>query len=452
VDINHYFVRPRFIGGGALSAAGGNLKVNLAAGQVYAYNSNWHNDKANPHILHTPDATPIVFDTLDQQTTVHLSNATDIPVTQWDDNSGTLQNIPHNKAGITLLYHSVVLNKTYSLYPQLVYSSLTEAINQLPNYAITVQVPPVLSAGTIYLGAVIAVSQTLDLANPDEALVKSSEGSMLAGGGQTVEELEGLSDVSLANPRNDEGLIYDGNAAVWRNRPRNDLTGWVNQAGHGFSVGDAIFYTTGTWQLASAASSATLAGAVVAEVLDADNFRYHLYGILTWNSHGLTVGVQYYLANAPGVIETSTGNYKQLMLIPWDSNTVFVNIHRDDTTDRASSIKHLVGQTNHGFTLGEAVSWNGVDYQPAQANDPATLAWGLVSLVLNPNTFEYAQLGALNWPSHGLPLNVNLYLSPAVAGGLTDTEPTTPGQVVQMLAIAPDPNSLMIFDYVSVQL
>jgi len=566
VDINHYFVPPQFIAGGALSAFGGNLKLNLDEGQAYAYNSNWHTDKSNPHVRHIPAFSPVTFDTIDQQHTVHLISQTDVPVNQWDNNSGALQAIPVDQAGITLLYYSVILDKTYSLYPQVLYGSLTEAINQLSNYAITAQIPIGLKVGTVYLGAVIAISQTTDLANPDEALVKSSQGSALAGGGQTVEELEGLNDVTLANPRNQEGLVYDGNSAMWRNQPLNELSGWVTQAAHGFTVGQAIRFA-GAWTLADGDSDLTLAQALVGEVLDPDNFRYVLQGMLNWPAHGLTVGSQYYLSNTSGALDTVPGNFSQEILVPLDASSVLINIREDTSTqtvvgqakyrfrtetdatdptfgrikinnavagsatevyindtdddgiDRAiliqsmriddaivlssqisdnryiyvvrgpvvdnggwytipvsvagirgtlaqnerivfstvyrasgsDAIRHSITQVAHGFTVGQAVSFNGTAYVLAQADSETTLAWGLVARVLGADSFEYCQYGRLDWPAHGFAINTDLFLSPAAAGGLTATKPTTAGQFVQMLAIAVDADTVRVFDYVTTE-
>lgn len=72
----------------------------------------------------------------------------------------------------------------------------------------------------------------------------------------------------------------------------------ITQAGHGFTLGQQVYFDGTSWQLAIATGLATLRVATVAQVVDASRFLVMFEGAMQWPAHGLTLGVTYYLSDA----------------------------------------------------------------------------------------------------------------------------------------------------------
>ncbi len=70
----------------------------------------------------------------------------------------------------------------------------------------------------------------------------------------------------------------------------------VNQASHGFVVGNAIYNNAGTWTKAQSDDADTLGIAIVTENTDTDNFVYVANGVTEVTSHGFTVGNYLYVS------------------------------------------------------------------------------------------------------------------------------------------------------------
>lgn len=79
------------------------------------------------------------------------------------------------------------------------------------------------------------------------------------------------------------------------NLPSNKDT--FTKVGHGFVVGDALYFDTGTvtWEKAIANSDVSLVVGFVSGVVDVDNFVIQYSGSFTKTAHGLEVGTYYYL-------------------------------------------------------------------------------------------------------------------------------------------------------------
>src|SRR5574337_803908 len=76
----------------------------------------------------------------------------------------------------------------------------------------------------------------------------------------------------------------------------------VVQTAHGFSVGQAIYYTGTAWALAEANSTATLAIGIVSTVADANDFTVMFEGFINTLS-GLTAGNYYFVSDStPGLV------------------------------------------------------------------------------------------------------------------------------------------------------
>lgn len=77
----------------------------------------------------------------------------------------------------------------------------------------------------------------------------------------------------------------------------------IPQVGHGFAVGEAIYFDGVSWQLAQANAAATLATHLVYRVTDLDNFTAIQSGFMT-GFVGLTPGAYYFVSAAvPGALE-----------------------------------------------------------------------------------------------------------------------------------------------------
>lgn len=101
----------------------------------------------------------------------------------------------------------------------------------------------------------------------------------------------------------------------------------------------------------------------------------------------------------------------------------------------SSSLTRPIAQTAHGFNVGQAVYFNGTEYALAKA-DAATDADvdGLVAAVIDANNFTIQTAGYMpNLGGLGLVAGTDYYLSPTVAGGLTATPPSQPGEVSKPL-------------------
>lgn len=95
-----------------------------------------------------------------------------------------------------------------------------------------------------------------------------------------------------------------------------------------------------------------------------------------------------------------------------------------------------VTQSSHGFSVGNALYLVGTTYTLAMADDVVSAeVVGIVSTVLDTNNFILSTSGYVAGLS-GLTAGETYFLSPTVAGGLTNTRPSITGQVVKPLLVA----------------
>lgn len=91
----------------------------------------------------------------------------------------------------------------------------------------------------------------------------------------------------------------------WK-QANEELRKFINKAGHGFSVGDVLKHSGGTYAKAQADSSANAeAVGIVSKVFDADNFTISFSGYIDGLS-GLTADTVYFLSDATAGLLTST--------------------------------------------------------------------------------------------------------------------------------------------------
>jgi len=106
-----------------------------------------------------------------------------------------------------------------------------------------------------------------------------------------------------------------------------------------------------------------------------------------------------------------------------------------------------VNQASHGFSVGNILRHDGSDYQLAQANTSENAeVIGIVSEVLDANSFKIQFIGIVNYLT-GITPGKSYFLSPTVAGNLTDVEPTTTGQISKPLLTAVSTTGGFFFNY-----
>jgi hypothetical protein len=101
-----------------------------------------------------------------------------------------------------------------------------------------------------------------------------------------------------------------------------------------------------------------------------------------------------------------------------------------------SGASNEVTQNSHGFVIGDVLKFAGGVYAKAKADteDNAEVI-GIVKEVNGDDAFTILNVGYITDLS-GLVANTVYYLSDSVAGGITDTEPTTNGYISKPLLLA----------------
>jgi hypothetical protein len=113
----------------------------------------------------------------------------------------------------------------------------------------------------------------------------------------------------------------------------------------------------------------------------------------------------------------------------------------------STGVTESVVQTAHGFSIGEAIRYNGSSYVASKADSAADAdVVGLVSAVADADNFTVQMAGYLTGLS-GLTAGTDYYLDPSTAGALTSTNPTTAGQVSKPLFQADSATSGFITNY-----
>jgi hypothetical protein len=229
----------------------------------------------------------------------------------------------------------------------------------------------------------------------------------------------------------------------------------VNQVGHGFSAGDVIRSSTAanTYALAQANTSANAEVlGIVIEVIDADNFVFAYDGRVEVGVPVGTPGSAIYLSpTTPGGVTTTVPTVPGQVIKPvgvivesgvaamWFNYRGSSLVSGGGSTGTATEV--TISQTAHGFTIGDVVrsdgSPNSFTLAQADSGDNAEVV-GIVVTVPDANTFSMVTGGEVTaGVPTGTPGDV-LFLSPATAGALTTTKPTTIGHVDKPLAVLVD--------------
>lgn len=110
-------------------------------------------------------------------------------------------------------------------------------------------------------------------------------------------------------------------ATNWAKLARNQIRRGVAQVAHGFSIGQAVYFTGSTWALARADSPSTSNNAfLICDVPSTDTFVVLVRGYITGLS-GLTAGTTYYLSASSAGALTATAPALPVPMLFADSTT-----------------------------------------------------------------------------------------------------------------------------------
>jgi len=102
-----------------------------------------------------------------------------------------------------------------------------------------------------------------------------------------------------------------------------------------------------------------------------------------------------------------------------------------------------VTQAAHGFSVLDVVYVSTGTWAKAKADNTETLGLGVVTEVIDTNTFKASLSGFYEASAHGLTVDEFYYLSDSIAGGLTSTEPDNSQPVLYVV----DANNVLILPY-----
>jgi hypothetical protein len=132
----------------------------------------------------------------------------------------------------------------------------------------------------------------------------------------------------------------------------------VNQATHGFAVGQTIYNNGTIWVKSQADNQNTLTVGVVSEVADASNFSVVLIGPVSITSHGFTIGEYLFTSEATAGLLTETEptgitEYSDPVAFVLDANTVFVLPWRpQNAIPRSNDLKLVhIDDTDSPYTV-----------------------------------------------------------------------------------------------------
>ena len=210
----------------------------------------------------------------------------------------------------------------------------------------------------------------------------------------------------------------------------------ITQAGHGLTLGQAVYNNAGTWTATSGNATNAEVSHIVCKVTDAATFEIQAFGPLEWTGHGLTVDEYYHLDPATGalspVLPSGDGEWV---------NTMYYVIDSDKVQVMAGTRPYLVevevplkpysaelaceeSQAGHGFVVGDQIYPSAAGWVLADATDIDKDNLATVTAVVDAGTFCF-QSNGYALISHGFALYNYFWVDPANPGKPTTVRPTT---------------------------
>ncbi len=158
------------VSGNIISANGANLNMNRSAGEVFEMRSNTGVDVKNPNNSTTSSANAFTFGTFYRDGVggrVQTGGVTEVPVTEYDDGSGSLAPIPNNKFIMHRVHYNTLSQDQFLEYGQIIYDSIAEA-----QAATTSEIFETTAVDPSFLGRawLIVKKSTSDLTSATEVL------------------------------------------------------------------------------------------------------------------------------------------------------------------------------------------------------------------------------------------------------------------------------------------
>lgn len=235
-----------------------------------------------------------------------------------------------------------------------------------------------------------------------------SNGSGVAGNPAISLDINSLS--SITNDSSDYLLVYDTSASAHKKIAVSEfsvgggvtaLTKDVSQTGHGFAVGDVVYYTGTVYAKAKADSAATsdVIG-IVSIVTDANNFTIQFGGEISILS-GLTAGAVYFLSASTAGALTATepntvGHISKPLLVASSTTAGYMFNWRgmevpDPTPGYATSTPSFVTLATTADLTSERVLTAGTNITLTDGGAGSTITVAAPSVA--PNSASYLTLG-----------------------------------------------------------
>lgn len=156
-----------------------------------------------------------------------------------------------------------------------------------------------------------------------------------------------------------------------------------------------------------------------------------------------------------GIFSGITGNTLLFKSLVGDGNTsitdngdtITIALSGGSPLESFENVTLRVTQAGHGFSKGNIVGWSGGTYNKAIADgNYGGEVIGVVSTVINSNTFDVTQSGFISGMT-GLNPDTTYYLSDTVFGGVRQSPPTTVGYIARPVYVARSSQSAWVLPY-----
>lgn len=127
------------------------------------------------------------------------------------------------------------------------------------------------------------------------------------------------------------------------------------------------------------------------------------------------------------IIKDSSGNIQKFLPVDdssSSSNRTWSASKIAQSTVSPLRVEFAIHQTSHGFSVGQALYFNGTSYQLADASDKSKVGLFIVSEVVDTDNFRAIQVGKIGGLSN-LQSGKYYYVSTSTPGSLTTIEPTS---------------------------
>lgn len=135
----------------------------------------------------------------------------------------------------------------------------------------------------------------------------------------------------------------------------------INQAAHGFTLGQGVYHNGTLYLDAKADLESTLAMHVVVEIIDANNIVLADFGRVEAASHGYTVGQYYFQSEATAGLPTSTEpatGFSNPLFYVEDANTLQIKCLRPSTVGEELELDDLSNTNVPSPTDGQGLIYN----------------------------------------------------------------------------------------------